>query len=245
MPQRPVYLASDIHLGVVSADTEEAFLRWLDHAGARASELVINGDLFDFWFEFRSAVPRGHARVLGALARLVEAGVPVTLMGGNHDWWGGPFLTDEIGVTFLREPTVLDLAGFRTFLAHGDGLGGGDLGYRILRRVLRNRLVCWSFGWLPPEVGTAVARRVSRTEHHMTAPSGHQRTRSGVLAEWGRSKLSADPALDLVVLGHTHLPVFEEVEPGRYYVNAGDWVTHRSYLVLEEGRAPRLLEWEG
>ncbi len=245
MPEKAIHLASDVHLGIVPEETEQAFLRWLEHTGAAASQLIINGDLFDFWFEYRSAVPRGHTRVLAALARIVDGGVPVTLMGGNHDWWGGAFLTDEIGVTFLQDPVLLDLAGLRTFLAHGDGLGPGDLGYRILRRVLRSRLTRWCFGWLHPDAGSVVAGRVSRTEHRMTGPSERERARSLALREWGREKLRDDPELDLVVLGHTHIPVLEEVEPGRYYVNAGDWVNHRSYLVLAEGEAPRLREWEG
>jgi UDP-2,3-diacylglucosamine hydrolase len=133
----PIYLASDVHLGVVPPETERAFLAWLDHCGGAASQVILNGDLFDFWFEYRSAIPRGHTRTLGALAALVDAGVPVTLMGGNHDWWGGDFLTGEIGVEFLREPTRLELQGRQILLAHGDGLGSGDLGYRILKSILR------------------------------------------------------------------------------------------------------------
>ena len=245
MSEKPIHLASDIHLGVVPRETEDAFQGWLEHTGTAASQLILNGDLFDFWFEYRSAVPRGHTRVLGALARLVDAGVPVTLMGGNHDWWGGSFLTDEIGVTFLRDPVLLDLAGFRTFLAHGDGLGRGDLGYRILRTVLRSQITRWSFRWLHPDVGAAVAGRVSQTEHRLTGPSERERTRALVLQEWGRQKLKDEPDLDLVILGHTHIPTLEEVEPRRYYVNAGDWIHHRSYLVLHKGEPPMLREWQG
>ena len=239
---RPIYLSGDVHLGAVSRERERSFLRWLEHAGECAEHVILNGDLFDFWFEYRSVIPRGHTRVLGALAALVDGGVPVVLMGGNHDWWGGSYLEEEVGVTFLREPTVVSLAGHRTFLAHGDGLGRGDLGYRLLRLVLRGAPTRWAFRWLHPDVGARMARRVSKTEERGTTQDEKERARA--LAAWGAAKLRSEPALDLVILGHTHIPLMTEVEAGRWYINAGDWVTHRSYLVLEAGANPRLLEWE-
>ena len=245
MAKGPVFLASDIHLGAVPPERERAFVAWLERAGREAAEVVINGDLFDFWYEYGSVVPRGHTRVLGALAGLVDAGVPVRLMGGNHDWWGGDFLEQEIGVVFHRDPVVLDLAGHRTLLAHGDGLGAGDLGYRLLRLVLRGRLTRWAFRWLHPDVGAWIARRVSHTEVRFDGPTADDKRRSEALERWALEHLAANAALDLVVLGHTHIPRRVEAEPGRWYVNAGDWVHHRSYLVLEEGRPPRLQEWEG
>ena len=240
----PVYLVSDVHLGAVSPEREAAFRRWLAHAGSEASTLVINGDLFDFWFEYGSVVPRGHARTLGALAEVVDAGTPVMLMGGNHDWWGGAYLEEEIGVTFLRDPVVTDLAGHRTYLAHGDGLGRGDLGYRVLRTVLRGRVTRWAFRWIHPDVGARMARVVSKTEHRQGGPTEDEKGRADALEAWAVEKLVAEDDLDLVVLGHTHIPRLREVGPGRWYVNAGDWVSHRSYLVLRPGQAPDLREWE-
>ena len=239
---RPVYLSGDVHLGAVSAERERAFLRWLEHAGATADQVILNGDLFDFWFEYRSVIPRGHTRALGALAALVDAGVPVTLMGGNHDWWGGSYLEEEIGVTFLREPEQGRLAGRNVYLAHGDGLGRGDLGYRALKLLLRGRVTRWAFRWIHPDLGAGVARRVSKTEER--GLTRDEKARSAALHAWGVSKLRSEPGIDLVILGHTHIPVLEEVDPGRWYVNAGDWVLHHSYLVLEHGRPPRLAEWE-
>lgn len=245
MSTDPVYLTSDVHLGAVPPEREAAFLAWLEHAGSAASRVVIDGDLFDFWFEYRSAVPRGHTRVLGALARLVDAGVPVVLMGGNHDWWGGSYLRDEIGVEFHREPVTLELAGRKTFLAHGDGLGRGDLGYRLLQLVLRGKLTRGAFRWLHPDLGARIAARVSNTELRGTGPSESERTRSRALREWAREKLRGDPALDLVVLGHTHVPVLEEVDEDRFYLNLGDWLHHRSFAVLEPDAPPRLERWDG
>ncbi len=239
---RPIYLSGDVHLGAVAPERAASFLCWLEHAGAEAGHVILNGDLFDFWFEYASVIPRGHTRVLGALATLVDAGVPVTLMGGNHDWWGGSYLEEEIGVTFLRDPVVLDLAGRRTFLAHGDGLGRGDFGYRVLKRVLRGRATRWAFRWLHPDLGAGLARRVSKTEHRGLNEDEKRRARA--LEAWGVAKLEADPSLDLVVLGHTHIPVLNQVSAGRWYVNAGDWVAHSTYLVLAEGEDPRLLEWD-
>ena len=245
MTEKPVHIVSDIHLGAVPKETEHSFVRWLENAGQNASRLIINGDLFDFWFEYRSAIPRGHTRVLGALTSLVDAGLPITMMGGNHDWWGGSYLTDEVGLTFLQDPVVLNLAGHRTFLAHGDGLGRGDLGYRMLRGVVRGRFTRWCFAWLHPDMGAALAKRISRTEHHQNKTSNEEHARSKALRAWSRVKLPDESELDLVVLGHTQVPVIEEIEPHRFYVNSGDWVYHRSYLVLQDGEPPTLTEWHG
>ena len=114
-------IVSDAHLG--RSFRPDAFVRFLRDVPDVADHLVINGDLFDFWFEYRSGVPRGYDHVLGALRAVVDTGVPVTLMGGNHDWWGGRYLREEVGVEFLQDPVVRSYAGLRTFLAHGDGLG--------------------------------------------------------------------------------------------------------------------------
>lgn len=245
MSAKPVYLTSDVHLGAVSRDTEAAFRSWLLHAGREASKIVINGDLFDFWFEYRSVIPRGHLRVLGALAEIADSGVPILFMGGNHDWWGGSFLEQEVGMEVRRAPTVLDLAGRRTFLAHGDGLGKGDLGYRMLKLVLRGRLTRWAFRRLHPDLGAWIARRVSQTEVRTGGPTESEKDRARFLAAWANQKLRTDPGLDLVVLGHTHIPTLVEVQPDRYYLNAGDWIHHRSYAVLREGERPVLESWTG
>jgi len=245
MPTRPVYLASDVHLGGVPAERERAFLSWLEATAEVASHVVLNGDLFDFWFEYRSGVPAGYDAVLSVLRALVDGGMPVTLMGGNHDWWGGRFLREEIGVEFLQEPVVRTYAGLRTFLAHGDGLGRGDLGYRALKLVLRSRPTRFAFGLLTPALGDRVAGRVSKTEHRWGAPTTGDRTRAASLEAWAVAKLESEPDLDLVVLGHTHVPRLREVTRGRWYANAGDWVYHGSYLVLREGEPPSLLTSEG
>ncbi len=242
MPPKPVYIASDAHLGALTQGRDAAFARWLRHAGERASRIVLNGDIFDFWFEYRHAVPRGYTRVLGAMAELADAGVPVTFVGGNHDWWGGSFLEEEVGVSFHREPVVLDLAGRRTFLAHGDGLGKGDLGYRMLKLILRGRFTCWAFRWLHPDVGAWLAGIVSQSEHRDAEPNEADRGRARALEAWARGRLREDPSLDLVVLGHTHIPAVVEHE-GRYYVNAGDWIHHLSYAVVEPQGPPRIELW--
>lgn len=245
MSGAPVFVTSDVHLGAISPARERAFLAWLEYAGARAGSIVLNGDLFDFWFEFRGGVPPGHDPVLELLRDVVQGGVPVTLMGGNHDWWGGPVLREEVGVEFLQKPEIRDVAGFRTLLAHGDGLGSGDLGYRILKSVLRGRPTRWAFALLPPRVGTAVAQRVTRTPDRGADPTESEKQRAIHLRSWAVRRLEEDPGLDLVILGHTHIPELRQVEVGRWYLNAGDWVHHRSYAVLREGEPPRLEEWGG
>ncbi len=240
-----VLLASDVHFGATHPDQERAFLAWLDHAPDEASWIILNGDLFDFWFEYRWGIPRGYEELLRRIRGIVDRGVPVTLMGGNHDWWGGRYLREEMGIEFLQEPVVRPVAGRKTLIAHGDGLGRGDLGYRALRLVLRNPLTRLGFSLLPIPVGDRVAGRVSRTKARWERLEHERLERSQALEEWAADELAADPELGLVLLGHTHLPLMREVAPGRWYVNSGDWVQHRTYVRLEEGRPPALREWGG
>ncbi|MDE0897976.1 MAG: UDP-2,3-diacylglucosamine diphosphatase [Longimicrobiales bacterium] len=244
MPEsKPVLLASDIHSGAAPPAHQRAFLDWLDYAAVEASAIVINGDLFDFWFEYRTGTTGGHGDLLSKLKEIVDAGVPLTLVGGNHDWWGGRYLTEEIGVEFLHEPSRRSIAGHRTFLTHGDGLGAGDIRYRVLKSVLRARATRLAFGMLPVTVGDRIASGVSKTEDRWDQWGGRQELRSAALEAWAVDLFSREPELGLILLGHTHLPLVREVAPGRWYVNSGDWVFHQSYVTLQEGAAPLLLDW--
>lgn len=246
MPSKPVFLVSDLHLGAVPASTEEAFRRWLLHVKESGSRLVINGDLFDFWFEYRRVVPGEHVRVLAALADLVDSGIPVLLMGGNHDWWGGPFLRERIGLDFHQQPIRIQLQGKSVFVAHGDGLGKGDFGYRGLRLFLRSPVTRRLFRWLHPDLGARLAERVSGTRAEAAAgPPSPAGGRSAFLEEWASELLAGDSTLDIVAAGHCHRPTVLEVSPGRFYVNSGDWVHHRSYVTIDEAGVPALHEWSG
>jgi UDP-2,3-diacylglucosamine hydrolase len=241
---KPVYVTSDVHLGAVPDATERAFLRFLQHVGGAASRLIIPGDLFDFWFEYGDIVPGEHFRVLAGLADLVDAGVPVLVTGGNHDAWGGRFLEEHVGVSFHPGHVRTDIAGREALLAHGDGLGKGDLKYRALKTVLRSRAAVWGFRALHPELGLRLARRVSSTELKADSDPGKQ-GRARFIEDWALQRLAADPELSYVICGHTHLPTVTEVETGRYYLNAGDWIGHWSYITIDATGRPELRRWEG
>lgn len=235
------FIVSDVHLGAVPDGTERALVRFLEHVGEEGSQLLIAGDLFDFWFEYGTVIPGRHFRTLAALARLVESGIPVTMAGGNHDAWGGRFLRDEVGVGFRVDPFRMQLGGRTALVAHGDGLGKGDLKYRLLKAVIRSRGAIWGFRALHPELGLRLAQRVSSTEAKPEEELVLE-GRSAFLEAWAREQLAADASLSWVVCGHSHLPVLAEVEPGRYYVNAGDWLTHFTYVRIAEG-VPTLEHW--
>jgi len=239
---KPDYILSDVHLGAVPRETERALLRFLAHVGANAGQLLLPGDLFDFWFEWGKLIPGKHFRVLAALRDVVDAGVPVSMVGGNHDAWGGRFLVEEVGMTYTTGMLRLTLGGRPTLVAHGDGVGVGDIKYRMLKAVIRSRAAIAGFRFLHPEIGLKIADRVSSTEEKVEEDPA-MKGRARYIEAWARGALAAEPELKLVVCGHSHVPVVQEVEPGRYYLNSGDWVRNRSYAVVADGEAPRLLEW--
>lgn len=240
---KPDLIVSDLHLGGVPAETERRFVRFLEQVACDARALLIAGDLFDFWFEYRTVVPGEHFRVLAALASLVEAGVPVTLAGGNHDAWGGRFLREEVGVEFHDRPFRTELAGRPALIAHGDGLGTGDLRYRMLKAVVRSPVTIGVFRWLHPDVGLRIAHAVSRTETKGEVDAS-MRGRAAFLREWARQQLGDDPSLHYVVCGHSHIPEIVAAGAGRYYLNAGDWIHHYTYITLAPDAPPRLEHWD-
>ncbi len=242
MCPEPVYFLSDAHFGQRDASRESRKLALLGSFLARVRSqpgpVYINGDLFDFWFEYRHAVPRGHFAVLALLQQVRQAGIPITYVGGNHDFWLGDFLPTELGIQVSHEPLDLRLQGRRIFLAHGDGLLSGDGGYRILKAILRFPPHIWLYRWLHPDVGIPLALGTSRASHdhqQQQAPLGLERIRSEI------SGPKFEEGFDAVVLGHFHRPVHEH-SAGKDLVLLGDWVTHFTFSTLEDGQF-RLWRW--
>jgi UDP-2,3-diacylglucosamine hydrolase len=235
----PTYVISDAHLGHAPDSVERALLGFLRAMPGRAGSLLINGDLFEFWFEWKRVVPRSGVRALAALMDLRDAGVPVTMIAGNHDCWGGDVLADA-GIRFVEGPWWGDLAGWRAKVEHGDGLRTReDRGYRALRRVLRNRLAIRAFRSLHPDWATRLAMGSSQTSR-----TYQPRDEGRGLREVARATLAADRDLELLIYGHSHVPALERMSTGNVYANAGSWLDAPSYLLVTPERIA-LREWDG
>lgn len=221
----PAHIVSDLHLGVAPAEVERRFVDFLDHVRAEGGSLVVNGDLFDFWFEWRRVIPRVGFRALAAVARVRDAGMPVLWLAGNHDCWGGSVLSEDVGATFLDEWRG-NLAGWESWLHHGDGLRVvEDRRYRRLRRVLRHRWSISAFRWIHPDVGSWLATgssEASRVHGAHDEGSGLRRV--------AMSRLEEDPALQLVVFAHSHVAALEQAPGGGVYANAGSWLDSPTYI---------------
>jgi UDP-2,3-diacylglucosamine hydrolase len=233
-------LMSDAHLGAAPSERERDVVAFLNFARANAGSVVINGDLFDFWFEWRTVMPRGHVRVLGALAALADAGTPVLMIAGNHDAWGGDVLGREIGVELVHGEWNGELGGWRAHVAHGDGLRRReDRSYRAFKRVMRHPLAIRAFGSLHPDFATRVASGTSNHSRSHGATDGGSGLRT-VAHEY----LAAHRETELVCFGHSHVATLERTTAGGVYANPGAWATRPAYLVMRPERI-ELRAWTG
>lgn len=239
MSGKRIYFASDLHLGapgkVDSAERERLFVRWLDEIEPDLEALYLLGDIFDMWFEYKKAVPKGYVRLLGRLAKLADQGIPIHYFTGNHDMWVFDHLPKEIGMHLHRDPIRTELKGKRFLIGHGDGLGPGDKNYKRLKRIFRDRTCQWLFRWVHPDLGLRVAEYFSSLGREGDAPEYLGADREWLL-QYCKEVLQEE-RIDRFVFGHRHIPLdipLEEGEDPPRYINLGDWIRHFSYAVLDE-----------
>jgi UDP-2,3-diacylglucosamine hydrolase len=214
---------------------------FLRHARQDAGSLLINGDLFDFWFEWKSVIPRVGYRVLAEVAAFADAGLPVVWVAGNHDCWGGDFLRRDAGVEYVMGGWRGELAGWRTWVNHGDGLRGAeDRKYRAVRPLLRNPLAIWAYRTLlHPDWATGLASGTSKTSRSYSAADDGEGLKGVALRA-----LARDNTLDLVCFGHSHVPGLVQAPNGGVYGNAGTWLGDATYLRVTPDRVV-LNRWDG
>jgi UDP-2,3-diacylglucosamine hydrolase len=231
MPSRVVVVA-DAHLGQGNTPEAAAFHSFLAAVPDLGDALLINGDLFDFWFEYRAAIPRRHFQIVARLYDLRGRGIPITFVGGNHDRWGGDFFTRDLGISFHEGPTELVLAGRRAFVAHGDGLTEQHWAAKLLHRVTRHRATVRLFRALHPDLGFLIADKLSVSlGDHTRDPAVLDRA-AWAQARYATDMLACRPDLELVILAHTHRPALELLPDGRAYLNPGAWLDGSRYAIV-------------
>ncbi len=240
-PGKKVYFLSDFHLGAphyhASRQREDRLVRFLKKVQADASAVFIVGDMFDFWYEYKYVVPKGYVRLLGQLAAMTDAGVEVHFFVGNHDMWMKDYFQQELNMPVYFEHRSFQLGQHSFYIAHGDGLGPGDHGYKLLKKVFRNPICQWLFGMLPPVVGMGLANFFSRKSRE--AVTEHEKKFLGADKEWlmiHSREVLLQQHYDYFVYGHRHVPGIHDLPGNSRYVNLGDWVLHFTYAVYDGQR---------
>jgi UDP-2,3-diacylglucosamine hydrolase len=235
---KKIYFASDFHLGVPdhasSLEREKKIVRWLDEIFPDCEELYLLGDVFDFWFEYKTVVPRGFVRLLGKIAQFTDAGIPVYYFTGNHDMWTFDYLTRELQVQLHRNPVEKEYNGKKFYIGHGDGLGPGDHGYKFIKKVFANPVSKWLFARLHPNLGVSIANYYSGKSRIATGNTDE--TYHGEEKEWlviHAKELLQKNHYDYFIFGHRHLPLDIKLNGNSRYVNLGDWVKYFTYAVFD------------
>lgn len=229
-----IYFASDFHLTLETQEREGYIVRWLDTIKHDAEAIYLVGDVFDFWFEYKTVVPKGYIRFLGKLAELRDASIPIYFFTGNHDMWMFRYFEDELGIPIYRNPIVREIKGKQFFIGHGDGLGPGDHSYKLLKKVFANPLCQWLFARLHPNFGIGLASLSSRSSRKYKGESDFISKENEWLYSYASRKLESE-YYDYFVFGHRHIPMNLQLENGKSrYINLGEWFHNRSYLVVDD-----------
>ncbi|WP_188649984.1 UDP-2,3-diacylglucosamine diphosphatase [Yeosuana aromativorans] len=233
-----IYFASDNHLGAPtnedSLPREKKFVTWLDDVKKDAAAIFLLGDLFDFWFEYKTVVPKGFTRTLGKLAEISDAGIPIYYFVGNHDLWMANYFNKELNIPVFHRPQEFTLNNKTFFIGHGDGLGPGDKGYKRMKKVFTNPFFKWLFRWLHPDIGVRIAQYLSVKNKLISGEEDAQflGEDNEWLALYSKKKL-AEKHRDYFVFGHRHLPLEIQLNKTSKYINLGDWITHYTYGVFD------------
>ena len=235
---KKIYFASDNHLGApnkkASLPREKKFVAWLDEIKKDAAAIFLMGDLFDFWFEYKTVVPKGFTRTLGKLAEISDSGIPIYYFVGNHDLWMNGYFEEELNIPVYHKPKEFTFNDTSFFIGHGDGLGPGDKGYKRMKKVFTNRFCKWLFRWLHPDLGVKLAQYLS-VENKLI--SGEDDAKflgedNEWLVQYCKRKQS-EKHRDFYIFGHRHLPLEIALENNSKYINLGDWINYYTYGVFD------------
>lgn len=237
-PGKKVYFASDQHFGIPNATEsrkrEDRFIRWMDEIKADAQIIFLMGDLFDFWHEWKYVVPKGYIRVLGKIAELKDSGIEIYFFVGNHDLWMKNYFQEELGIPVFFEKQYFEINNRQFLLAHGDGLGPGDKGYKRMKKVFTNPLAQWAFRWLHPDIAMRIANYMSQKNKMISGDEDKQFLGEDkeFLILYSKEKLKTEK-INYFVYGHRHLPMVLDLSPDSKYVNLGDWISYFTYGVFD------------
>lgn len=248
VPGKKIYFLSDFHLGapneVESRKREDRLVRFLNHAKQDAAAFFIVGDIFDFWFEYKTVVPKGFVRILGCLAQISDAGIPIHIFTGNHDLWMNDYLAKELNAKVYFEPKQFKFGDKKFLIGHGDGLGPGDEGYKRLKKVFTNPVCQWLFRQLHPDMGIRLANYFSAKSRAKTGTSDEQFL--GADKEWliiYCKEKAKEMDVDFFIFGHRHFAIDFKINDRSKYINLGDWIRLNTYGVFD-GSAMELKEWK-
>ncbi len=231
---KKIYFASDNHLGAPtmkeSLPREKRFVSWLDTVKKDAAAIFLLGDLFDFWFEYKTVVPKGFTRTLGKLAEITDAGIPVYFFVGNHDLWMNGYFEEELNIPVFHKPRLFTFNNTSFFIGHGDGLGPGDKGFKRMKKVFTNPVSKWFYKWLHPDLGVKLAQYLSLKNKLISGDEDIKFLGEDKewLVQYCKRKLEQDH-YDYFVFGHRHLPLEIDLNNKSKYVNLGDWISHYTY----------------
>ncbi len=241
-----IYFASDFHLGVLprssSREREAKIVSWLDSIKDDAKELYLVGDIFDFWFEYRTVVPKGFIRFLGKLSELADRGVKITLFKGNHDMWMFGYLQEELGASIVEDELTLTLDGKTFYIHHGDGLGSGDGKYKLLKRIFRSPLCQWLFARIHPNLGIGIAQKWSRYSRGANEKEERPLEEDREWLIQYAKELLVTTHYDYFIFGHRHFPYEHRIDDHSHIINLGDWIHHFTYAVWD-GDTLALKKW--
>jgi len=235
---KKVYFASDNHLGAPtlkdSLPREKKFVAWLDSIKKDAGAIFLMGDLFDFWFEYKTVVPKGFTRTLGKLAELTDAGIPITYFVGNHDLWMNGYFEEELNIPVHHKPQQYQINETSFFIGHGDGLGPGDKGFKRMKKVFTNPFCKWLFRWLHPDLGVRLAQHLSVNNKIISgdADAKFLGEDNEWLVQYCKRKLQQQH-YDHFIFGHRHLPMEIDLNETSRYTNLGDWISYFTYAVFD------------
>lgn len=233
-----IYFVSDVHLGAPAfKDNHERELllaKWLDDINDDVAELYLMGDIFDFWWEYKKVVPRGFTRILGRIANLTDRGIPVYFFPGNHDLWVFDYLPSELGVTVQRNPIIKELGGKKFFLAHGDGLDAGDVGYNRLKKIFTNKHLQWWFSRLHPNFALYIAHNWSGSSRtgKLKKKEEEFNVNNDGMYKFALSFLKQE-SVDYFIFGHRHHMLNHQINEKTRFVLLGDWIKNFSYGVFD------------